>query len=204
MSHGVTMDDEHRYWKGGIRIAGYSEICASMQVGKEDCEDCARGKRHTHDGSFWTEDGRNQGVALHYWLQFLAKGRVAGSEAEPEIAGRVEGIKKFLRDTRFEFVGGEAIQYEASISYACTPDIWGVIGKTKWVIDMKRGAEMKSHALQTAAQKIALAAGGFIAVKRAALYLKDGDYRLIEHTDRRDEQFWRTISQAYHAKKIYV
>lgn len=200
----VTIDADHRYWKGDERVPGYSEICASMQIGKEDCQDCADHKRHMHDGSFWTEDGRNQGVALHYWLQFLAKGLVSSIEPEPEIAGRVEGIKKFIRETRFAYAGGETIQYEPLLRFACTPDIWGVVSNTKWVIDMKRGAEMKSHALQTAAQKIALAANGFTAIKRGALYLMDGDYRLMEHKDRRDESCWRTIVQAYNAKKLYI
>ena len=200
----LVIDEHHRYRKNLVRVPGYSEICASMRVGKEDCEECVQNKYHKHDGAFWTEDGRNQGVALHHWLQFLAKGKVATSEPEPEIAGRVNGIRKFFRENDFTFVGGEIPQYEPSLRYACTPDIWGRIGKTTWVIDMKRGAEMKSHALQTAAQKIALAANGFIAVKRGALYLMDDDYRLKEHTDRRDESCWRTISQAYHAKKLYI
>ncbi len=198
-------EDTHTYWIGSRRVPGYSEMCASMQVGVEDCELCAKKESHTHNAAFYTDDGKEQGKALHQWLLFLASGKFTTIEPEPEIAGRVNAIKKFLRESGFEFEGGETPLYESRLGFAVTPDLWGRIGRRRVVIDAKRGAKLKIHSLQTAAQKIALTANGFRPDDRYALYLKDsGNYRLEPHKDRADEARWANIARAYHDKKSYL
>jgi hypothetical protein len=205
LRHILTRDENHIYRLGTVRKYGFSEICASMRVGEEDCRGCREHSLHTHSASFWTDDGKEQGKALHKWLLFLASGRDTDQPVEIELAGRVAAIRKFIKDTKFRLSFGETPQYDAATDTACTPDIWGYIGPWAWVIDAKRGAKMKIHELQTACQKIALASySRFHAQKRGSLYLMDnGDYRLVEHTDRADEQRWRAIAAAFHAKKSY-
>lgn len=185
----LTINEAHEYHKDGVRIPGYSEICKDLGV--------------TEANGFYTDDGRDQGTALHAWLLFLAQGNTPAADPEPEIAGRVEGIKKFLAESRFVFSGGEVPQFEPTYRYACTPDLWGHMGAFSVVIDAKRGAKLKSHALQTAAQKMALTANGFMAQRRYSLYLRDGDYRLEPHEDKQDEARWKAIVSAYHAKQHY-
>lgn len=190
MTEELTLDQSHVYRLGDRRVPGFTEICQNLGV--------------IEPNGFYTEDGRRQGTALSDWLLFLASGKVADQEPEPEIAGRVEGIRKFLSDTKFVFVAGEVPQYDPVLNFVTRPDIWGHIGSFSCVVEAKRGAKMGFHFLQTAAEKIALAANGFQAQKRYCLYLRDGDYRLEEHANRDDERNWRAIVAAFHAKAQYT
>ena len=199
----IRLDENHLYWYGSRRAPGFSEICKSMRVGEPDCADCLSGVGHYHNGNFWTEEGRNQGTALHWWLLFLAQGKKSDKEPEPEIAGRVEGIRKFLRDEKLKLIDGEKPQYDPVLNFACTPDIWGWMNGGIWNLDGKRGGKLNIHKLQTAAQKIALKANGVPVSNRGSLYLSDGDYRVKEHADYLDEIRWRAIVSAYHAKGVY-
>lgn len=186
----VRLDDQHRYFYGEKRVPGFTEICQDLGIIKPN--------------AFYTPQGREEGNALHTWLLFLAQGQEASEAPDDRIAGRVEGIRKFLRESSFKFVGGETIQYCAGLGYCCKPDLWGSIGGRTCVIEAKRRAAQKWHPLQTAAQRFALAVNEFSARQRFGLYLKDGDYRLIEHTDTKDEKRWMSIVSAYHAKYHYT
>lgn len=191
--HPIRRDEEHRYWipagTGEKRVAGFTEICVDLGVIKTN--------------PFHTEAGRQEGVALHQWNLFLAQGQEPASPPDDRIAGRVLGFRKFLADTGFKFFGGEQPVYDRINQVACTPDLWGGIGNWLWVIDNKRGGKEKTHKLQTACQKLALTANGVKIEKRGSLYLKDGDYRLIEHDDFADEVRWKAIAGGYHAKGFY-
>jgi len=195
MKHPVRIDVKHRYWiptggpqrlgTGKSQVPGYSEICAAMGV--------------TRPNDFHTEQGRLEGKALHVWLAFLVRGKVPDAPPPASIAGRVEGIKKFIRDTSFVITGGEKPVYDPATNVACTPDLYGHVRLWTWVLDAKRGAKTKTHALQTACQSINLNANEFRAQKRGALYLRDGGYRLVEHDDRADLTRWEAIAAGYHA-----
>jgi hypothetical protein len=191
----ITLDAEHRYWKGKERLPGFSEICADMGFPKNP---------------FWTDAGRDEGTALHQWVEFLALGQqVADADPDPRIAGRVDGFRKFRRETDFACAGAESIQFEPELRYCCKPDLWGYMptalpGSPRVVIEVKRGARAKVHKLQTAAQVLALRAGGFDATERYALYLKNGGYALERHDDDEDFECWKALVYAYHAKRRYL
>lgn len=194
MIHKVRIDDEHRYFvpatRGEERRPGYSEICLDLGISKPN--------------PFWTDEGREEGKALHLWLKFLASGKTSTTKPDPRIAGRVSGIQKFLRDTGFRIMGGETPLYDPINRFACTPDIWGILNKFLFVIDAKRGAKLPSHRLQTGAQYIALRSNGVRVQKRASLYLHEEDYRLEEHTDTMDMARWGIFVSTYHLKKEYA
>lgn len=189
MTQEIKLDSDHRYFVGDKRVPGFTEICKSLGVIK--------------DNNFYTDEGRDEGNALHQWMLFLAQGQEPEAEPDPRIAGRVQGFRKFLADTGFQFKGGETPLYDPVSRFACTPDVWGGIYPHTYVIDVKRGAKLPWHVLQTAAQKLALGAYGFRAQKRASLYLKDGDYRLVQHEDEDDLKRWQALVTAYHAKSFY-
>ena len=189
MIHPVKIDPQHRYWTPPkVRRYGFSEICGLMGV--------------TRPNDFHTEEGRAQGVALHKWFIFLASGKAPNTRPDERIAGRVEGIRKFLAASPFNLTDGEKPRYDPVTDTACTPDVWGQRGIWSWVIDAKRGAKTKVHALQTACQKIALRSNEFDAQKRGALYLRDGGYRLDEHTDPADLTRWKAIAAGFHAMTV--
>lgn len=183
----VTLDADHIYRVDGRIVPGYSEICADLGFPKNP---------------YWTDAGREEGTALSQWLLFLAQGKESDAAPDPRIVGRVEGIRKFLREHEFKFVGGETPLY-SRFGFCVTPDIWGVLDGVQSVIEAKRGAVMKRHRLQTAAQAIALAEYDFPAVNRFCLYLKDGGYVLEDHEDEEDFEAWRALVSAYHARGIY-
>lgn len=198
LKHSVRLDPEtHKYYvpvpdpKGPEKnVPGYSEICMDLGISKPN--------------PFWTDSGREEGQALHLWLGHLARGLKSKNAPDPRIAGRVKGIEKFLADTKFKIAGGELPCYDPINRYACTPDLFGFIGKTAWIIDAKRGSKLASHKLQTAAQTIALRANGFRAQKRASLYLRENDYRLEEHTDPMDLARWGIFVNCWHIRKEYA
>lgn len=192
MIHKVRLDADHKYWipakpSGEKQVPGYSEICLDLGISKPN--------------PFWTPGGREEGIALHKWLNFIANYQTPKAPPDERIAGRVKGIIKFLTDTGFKIAGGEIPVYDPINRFACTPDLYGHIGRTAWVIDAKRGAKLPSHRLQTAAQTIALRANGFRAQKRGALYLKYGDYRLDEHTDPMDLSRWGIFVLTHYLKR---
>lgn len=185
----LTLSTDHKYAWNGQHVPGFSEICADLGV--------------TEKNPFYTEAGREEGTLLHEWLLFLAQGQEPADPPDPRIAGRVEGIKKFLVESRFKFEQGEEKVYHPILRYACTPDLVGQMAGSRCIVETKRGARLKSHQLQTAAQKLAIEANGIYCRDRYALYLKDGDYRLEKHEDKLDMERWKTLPPAWHTMNWY-
>ncbi len=183
--------ETHTYFFGEKCIPGFSEICKDLGITKEN--------------PFYTESGKVEGKMLSQWLLFLAQGRTSKIEPDPRILIRVEGIKSFLSESGFKLEFGEISQYDPVLNFACTPDIVGKINGCLVNIDAKRGANLKWHVLQLAAQKIALEANGVKIEKSFNLYLKkDGGYRLLERDTKDDESRWKSFIYSYHAKRFYI
>lgn len=193
MIYKVRCDPDHIYWKtmpcGEERVPGYSEICKDLGIVKEN--------------KFYTEEGREEGRMLSEWLLFLAKGLSPKTDPDPRIAGRVAGIRKFLAESKFKLKFGEIPQYDPVCNFAATPDIVGHLGQVAVNIDAKRGAKTKTHPLQLAAQKIALAANGFRVQESYSLYLRDNDFRLIKQDTQKHEHRWKQFVSTWHLAKEY-
>ena len=180
----LRCDSKHRYYLGRTRKPGFTEICTAVGI--------------IEPNRFYTDQGREEGISLSKWLLFLCQGAVPTRPPHPAIAARVEAIKSFIRDSQFRLVGGEVPQYDPKVDACCTPDIWGFIGTNKYVIDAKRGSPLPFHAVQTAAQAMALE---FAPDHRAALYLgKNGKPKLVHHEDPNDFKVWRKACADYHLK----
>lgn len=194
MIHKVRLDSDHRYWipgpRGEERRPGYSEIADDLGIVKPN--------------PFYTPEGREEGVALHLWLGFLVRGKEPKVAPDPRIAGRVAGIRKFIRDTKFLIIGGEQPLYDPINRFCTMPDMWGIMNNRRWNIDAKRGGKLPSHPLQTAAQAIALRSNEFRVEKRGALYLREDDYRLDEHGDPMDLARWGIFVNCWHIRKEYA
>lgn len=182
---------EHRYFlEDGREVPGFSAICKDLGV--------------TAENRFYSEFGRDRGTSVHLWARFLAEGSTPADEPDERIAGYVFAFKKFLSESRFHFEGGEHPVFHPGLFFACSPDLYGNMSGARCVIDIKTGAALPVHAAQTAAQKLALSANGIQCRDRYGLYLKDGDYRLEAHADKADEDRWKVIVAAYHAKRWYT
>lgn len=159
---------------------------------------------------FWTEAGRDEGTALAVWISAIATKPTTDFEnPDIRIVGRVMGFRKFMKELHFTAAGSEEIQYEPELGYCCKPDLWGYINGSlppspRVVVECKRGARMKIHRLQTAAQVLALRANGFDAKERYCLYLKDDGYSFERHDDDEDFENWKALVYAYHAKRGYL
>lgn len=180
--------DKHRYTVNGEVMPFYSGIMASLGFAPNP---------------FWTDSGRAEGSAISLWVNFLGQGKEPATSPDERIAGRVDGYRKFLSDTQFKWEGGELPLFEPVSRFCCMPDFWGYLGNFAAVVEVKRGAKLPTHKLQTAAQSLALKANGFQVQRRYCLYLKDGGYRLEEHQDPQDENRWRVLCSAYYAKTFY-
>lgn len=185
----IRLDADHIYWLGDERIPGFSEIAAS----------------YFPANPFWTESGREEGQHLHQCCALLAEGDLDWGSVDPRVEPRVRGFEKFLRESQFRPAMDlvEKPQFQPTMRYACTPDWPGYLGSWAVTIEGKRGAKSPLHRLQTAAQKLALNAGGFKAQKRYGLYLREYDYRLEEHGDPGDCIRWAALVSGYHAAKHY-
>lgn len=187
----IVLDADHKYWVDTVNKPGFTEIKDAM---------CGKSKA----ADFYTPEGRAEGISLHHWFNFLSQGKVPLHKPDRRIAGRVDGIKKFLYESGFVRYGGETPLYCSSLNYCVTPDGWGKIATRYCLVELKRNTVEKTHKLQTAAQKIALAEIDFRADDRYALYLRDGDYSLKLHDDPGDEHRWRAIVNGFHATRFYM
>lgn len=187
MIHPIRLDQDHIYWRPGIsgevKIPGFTEIVTALGVSKPN--------------PYYTEEGRDKGTSLHKWLNILARGKTAKAEPDPRIAGKVKGIEKFLRESGFKYAGGERPLYDPETQTACSPDLWGHLGLWSVVIDAKAGGKLKIHGLQTACQRLALIQNEFRPQKRYGLYLRYNGYRLVEHSDPRDDSMWKLAARCY-------
>lgn len=187
----IRLDENHLYWVDDRSVPGFTQICTDLGV--------------VRDNPFYTELGREAGTALHLWCNFLARGEEPADPPDERIAGRVFAFRKFLKESGFKYIGGEEPQHERRLGYCCSPDLWGVIGARRAVVDIKGGGILKFHALQTAAQRLALASNGVLCQNRYGLYLREnGTYRLLAHEDESDELRWSAMVAAYYAKRFYA
>lgn len=186
MRHPVRLEPvTHTYFIADeVEVPGFSAICAAMGVSKPNMH--------------YTAAGRDRGTAVHAWSAHIATVGVPSRAADPRIAPRVDQFKDFLSKSGFRAEGAEISLYDPWLRFACTPDLFGYIRGVPVVIDIKTGAKLKIAELQTAAQSIALAANGFRVRKRFGLYLKDKNFRLVEHKSQ-DAKYWEAIVSGYHA-----
>ena len=179
----------HTYTVDNQRIPSFSEIAASYFPANE----------------FWTERGRDEGTHIHSACALLLENDLDWASVEPSVIPRVRGFEKFLKESAFkpELALCEKPAYQPVLRFCCMPDFVGYLGNFSAIIEAKRGAKHPAHRLQTAAQLLALKAGGFKAQKRYALYLKDNDYRLEEHADPGDMPRWAAMVSGFHAARCY-
>jgi hypothetical protein len=119
---------------------------------------------------------------------------------DPALVGYLEGWKRFRAETGFVPTAIEKKVYNEPYGYAGTLDRLGTLpNKTRpALVDIKTGAPIFWHPLQTAAYALCLEEPH----DRYCVYLKDnGTYRMEAHTNRKDTQIFLATVTVYKIKK---
>jgi len=132
------------------------------------------------------ETARQRGQSVHTWIDGMNRGLLDGTPQEEEIAGYVEGYRKFLVDARVTVEGSEVQVVSAVYGFAGRLDLLASLNGDPWLIDVKATAAVPKEAcIQTAGYRIAHGEKR----KRGVLHLhRDGGFALVAHrNDREDE-----------------
>jgi len=161
-------EDAHTYYLGKQRIPGVTEILDSLGLIPHFAKNEAAALR---------------GTIVHKACHYLALGKLDWSTVDPRLIGRVLAYERFLKEHQFEPELLEWRGWNRDYLYAGTLDLKGKMKRGKIIADIKTGAPLKYHKLQTAAY-----AGFFPGhVPRATLFLYDDEqYKLQFHHDRTD------------------
>lgn len=167
----LALDALHRYWLHGRELTGVT--AALKAAGLIDSE-------------WFTEAAQLRGTYVHEACT-LVDDEQLGS-VDPIIAGYVAAYETFLRDAKPEWGFVEHRVCDATLGYAGTLDRLGFLNGKWALVDLKSGAEVAWHRLQTAAYARLMPHASGLKPDRYGLYLRgDGTYRLLPHTDRADE-----------------
>jgi len=139
------------------------------------------------NGSWFSEYAACRGAALHLATAFLDRNELEESSVDGAIAGRLDAYRHFKEDTGFKPTHIEHILYSDKWKCAGTADRLGVLSENLILLDLKSGAALPWHSLQTAAYQMMALERGHAVTKRFGLELRDnGTYRLREHKDAMD------------------
>lgn len=176
-----TFDEEnHIYRLGGVPVVSITQVLELTGW---------------VDKTWFTEESRIRGTAVHLACQFLNEGTLDKDSVSPAILGYVEAYEKFLEDYKIELIKFEHRIVSTLYMFAGTLDIAARTKTGLAIIDIKTGEPGESAKLQTAAQGILAREQipGFDSepFDRFALRLsKTGKYSLIQHDDVTDLKFF--------------
>lgn len=185
----IKLDDDGKFYDlDGLKLQRVTDFLGSFGFGKNP---------------FYTEFGRDKGTIIHECCFLLSKGRLDWDSVDPRILPKVKGYEKFLLETNFKPERLEEIVYDVELGIAGTYDQVGLFQLRLALIDLKNGAFLPFHKLQTALYVIMLRRKGIMVLDRYGLYLKDYGYRLIRYPDRTDEENALTLLKAAQIIKSY-
>ena len=183
----LRLDEEsHSYWLGERRIPGISELLKHWRF---------------IDDTYYTEEGREVGRAVHAAVHDIELGGAAAHEfTNPKILHRIDEYLRFKSEKDFRMKRVEQIYADPSGRYACRIDLLGTFGDSAVgsIVEIKCGSELAWHKLQTGGQKRCIVEHSLDLLRRFALYLPaKGRYNLKEHTDRAEEYIVDGLASAY-------
>lgn len=151
------------------------------------------------DTSFWTDEARNRGTAVHQMVEFFDQGDLDEEGLDPALVPYLDAYKWFQHDHQPTWSHIEQRRCDVVLRYAGTVDRAGTLATTKHavVVDVKSGTPAPWHGVQLSAYRRLLAAElPPPIVIRYALYLSaDGTYRL-DALPLNDQQDWAVFQAA--------
>jgi hypothetical protein len=187
----LRLDEEsHTYWLGDRQIPGISALLRYWGF---------------IDDTYYTEEGREVGRAVHAGIHDIEMGGAAAGEfTNLKILSRIDEYMRFKSDKDFRVRRVEQIYADPAGRYACKIDLLGTFGEstTGALVELKCGAELPWHRLQTGGQRRCIIDDSFGTIRRFALYLPlKGRYNLKEHTDRAEEFLVDGLASTYWWRK---
>ena len=183
----IKLDENHIYHVGNVRKPSVSKVL----------------DLYFPPTGFYSEEGRELGIASHSWFDFLARGCEPTEEPDERIADEVAAFRKFLAEVKPLFIFGEKILYDDVLGVCGKPDLYCEIQGRPSVIDYKPRNSNVRWIAQTAAYQCLIAANGFPVLDRYALRLLPGNYRLDQHKDKNDLSRWRAFVAGFKARDFY-
>lgn len=190
----ISFDEErHEYLVNGRKLPGITGILK------------ARGE--IDDIWFRVEHAR-RGSAVHLLTQLCDEGDLDPRSVDERLLPYASAWKDFLADTKAEMaevpellVAAPSLNYATRIDRVLRMTLPSGLVRTT-TINIKSGAEMKSHRLQTAGEVVAYSEWRGVrlsSLDRATVQLSpDGRYKLHRHEDRHDITIWTGIVQRYY------
>lgn len=154
------------------------------------------------EGDWYTERARERGRFVHKAIFYEEREGLNDASLDERLVGYVAAYRAFIRDVRpGPCLLGEAPLADPVLRFAGTLDQVRSINQRIALIDHKTGAEAKWHGCQLAAYQRLTNTEGTIGlaeplgvVDRYVLYLRpNGQYRLVQQTDRAD---WKVFAAA--------
>lgn len=173
------------------------------------------------DTTFYTDDGKAVGSALHLACRYYDEGRLdertletppgadeRTAKLKAKVRARFRAYVRFRSETGFIPDLIEFATYSLALKVAGTLDRTGNFPHDKWLtlLDIKGGAPAKWHGYQTGGYALMGAGGSYgewgRLVQRAALYLRDDcTYRLKFHRDPEDLNVFTRAALDFHKPK---
>lgn len=163
--------DTHTYWYDDRKIPGTTGVLTFWKF---------------IDITYYTQEARDIGTAVHLGTHFLDKGTLKWSSIkDPRILGRIMAYERFKAEMAFKPEGNEEAFAGLGGLYGCMIDRTGSMRGVRFcLVELKCGQKAKWHRLQTGAQQRALPTPG---ARRFVVYLEPGGtYSIEEHTDPND------------------
>lgn len=182
---------KHEYRIGGRVVPGVTQLFKDMGLIDD---------KHFDDYSC------NRGTYVHDATVMLDNGSLDEDSLSEPLRPYLAGYKDFLKHIKPKMLFTEQDLYDEVLGFAGKPDRICIINKVASILEIKTGAALKIHRLQTAGYKIL--ARNLVTetavLNRYILYLSStGKYKLEQHNDRGDEFAFQAILGAYHAKRAY-
>jgi len=170
---GLEYDDpEHKYYYQGAALPGVTgtlEYVGLSDFSFVDNETLTRAMLF--------------GTAVHSLTEFDDKGILG--EYDPKLQPALTAWRNFKKDLRVEILPEyiELKVFNKAHRYAGTLDRIFMVDGTYWLIDIKTGGHVKSHAIQCAAYEAAFRNlfGYRKKIKRACVYIDGDKYKVKEH-----------------------
>jgi hypothetical protein len=162
------------------------------------------------------EEHRQRGEAVHHACRLICEGRYTEEGTHEIVRPFARAFSKFVSRTGYRMMGAERPMASLRLGFAGTPDNWGLVGNSMWLIDVKTGSLPAAVPVQLAAYRMLMAAQpmgdlwpasavvsplGLHA--RAVQLCDDESYNISAYDESRWESIWKSCLTVYQARKEF-